>query len=632
MASEYTKNYSFDLYTDNDKPNLRDQYNGAITKIDKQLHANATAISDNATAISDNATAIADETTRAKAAEQANATAIADETTRAKAAEQANATAIADEVTRAKAAEQALQTNIDAEKTRAENAEKILESKFTHKYNTVNDMIADSTLSIGDYCYTTGFHASGDGGNAYYIVTSSGSIAYTDTPYGAVIKLANGLYANLVITDTLNVLQLGAVRNDENANNAPIFSYIFNYLSTVNGGNLTINKGNYYFTSNITVTNPLYGCYIHGESLYASNDDPIGEGGTLFTYSGSGVFLTLANKCQNTIFENITINLSDNAYGIDVQVTAHKCHFNNIQINNGLGGFKFNTGTYTYLTRCFFNSSNPNAEYGFYIGYSNEFNRTEFFYISHCESDMANASHGTHLLVERMQGGLYVDNCDFANTYGTAIEINNQTNTSIAYFCFSHVNISGCGIGFDLNANTGNIGGVFIDHQRISVTFNNADNRFIYTHGGTSYNVGLHITNLYIRSRPGNVSPTYLCVFSNTSPSSDIDLTNGENFNIPCQYNSIIRTLKDYRIWYTAQFTTAKTGDIAIPLSSLNVMEWNVSGRTMMGVLDAIPKGAFISVTVKDGIPYANVRIPEAITGKANLVMSDKIAYISYNI
>ena len=38
MASEYTPNYNLDLYTDNDKPNLRDQYNGAITKIDTQLH------------------------------------------------------------------------------------------------------------------------------------------------------------------------------------------------------------------------------------------------------------------------------------------------------------------------------------------------------------------------------------------------------------------------------------------------------------------------------------------------------------------------------------------------------------------------------------------------------------------
>ena len=102
MASEYTKNYGFDLYTDNDKPNLRDQYNAAITKIDKQLHANATAISNNATAISNNATAISD-----------NATAIADETTRATAAEQKNADAIVAETTRATAAEQKNAENIN---------------------------------------------------------------------------------------------------------------------------------------------------------------------------------------------------------------------------------------------------------------------------------------------------------------------------------------------------------------------------------------------------------------------------------------------------------------------------------------------------------------------------------------
>lgn len=37
MASEYTPNYKLDLYTDNDKPNLRDQYNGAMNKIDSQF-------------------------------------------------------------------------------------------------------------------------------------------------------------------------------------------------------------------------------------------------------------------------------------------------------------------------------------------------------------------------------------------------------------------------------------------------------------------------------------------------------------------------------------------------------------------------------------------------------------------
>lgn len=37
MASEYTSNYNLDLYVSTDKPNLRDQYNGAMGKIDKAL-------------------------------------------------------------------------------------------------------------------------------------------------------------------------------------------------------------------------------------------------------------------------------------------------------------------------------------------------------------------------------------------------------------------------------------------------------------------------------------------------------------------------------------------------------------------------------------------------------------------
>lgn len=41
MATEYTTHYNLDLYTDTDKPNLRDQYNGAINKIDQQIYTNA---------------------------------------------------------------------------------------------------------------------------------------------------------------------------------------------------------------------------------------------------------------------------------------------------------------------------------------------------------------------------------------------------------------------------------------------------------------------------------------------------------------------------------------------------------------------------------------------------------------
>jgi hypothetical protein len=37
MAAEYTPNYNLDLYASADKPNLRDQYNAAMGKIDKQM-------------------------------------------------------------------------------------------------------------------------------------------------------------------------------------------------------------------------------------------------------------------------------------------------------------------------------------------------------------------------------------------------------------------------------------------------------------------------------------------------------------------------------------------------------------------------------------------------------------------
>lgn len=45
MATEYTDNYDLDLYVGEDKPNLRDQYNAAMVKIDTALLFNANNIS-----------------------------------------------------------------------------------------------------------------------------------------------------------------------------------------------------------------------------------------------------------------------------------------------------------------------------------------------------------------------------------------------------------------------------------------------------------------------------------------------------------------------------------------------------------------------------------------------------------
>lgn len=51
MASQYTPNYNLDLYASNDKPNLRDQYNAAMGKVDTAIMGNANAISATNTAV-----------------------------------------------------------------------------------------------------------------------------------------------------------------------------------------------------------------------------------------------------------------------------------------------------------------------------------------------------------------------------------------------------------------------------------------------------------------------------------------------------------------------------------------------------------------------------------------------------
>lgn len=219
MASEYTKNYNLDLYTDNDKPNLRDQYNSAIREIDEQLHANATAI--------------ADETTRAKAAEQVNATAISDETTRAKEAEQTNATAIADETTRATKAEQvnatAISNNataIDAEKTRAEGAEQAnaqsvdaIELEYCKCHDTVADMQTDDKLQEGMTIKTKGFSNIDDGGAAFYVIKNGITANGMDK-----IECQGELTACMLYGETLIDSQLGP-------NNDSTFQRMFEILA-----------------------------------------------------------------------------------------------------------------------------------------------------------------------------------------------------------------------------------------------------------------------------------------------------------------------------------------------------------------------------------------------------------------
>jgi len=136
---------------------------------------------------------------------------------------------------------------------------------ITKNYDTINDMINDSYLTIGNKCKTLGYYSISDGGSSLYKIIDSTGI----TPDGSYyIKLDNGLIAELIIeNDTINFPQLGAKPND---NTFDCKQYLLNYVNICNNFNKTfelkIPNGKWYFSE--THIARVGGVHITGDSSF----------------------------------------------------------------------------------------------------------------------------------------------------------------------------------------------------------------------------------------------------------------------------------------------------------------------------------------------------------------------------
>lgn len=165
MATEYTPYYNLDLYTDADKPNLRDQYNAAMRKVDAQLHAS-----------NDNVAVAIEAANQAKEAAKAADEAVATETEARKAADTALETAykeadtaldgrIAAEATARTDVDIALGVRIDNEATARAGADSALSGRIDalEPLTTKTKYYGHRMVVVGDsYAYGTG--ASDHGG------------------------------------------------------------------------------------------------------------------------------------------------------------------------------------------------------------------------------------------------------------------------------------------------------------------------------------------------------------------------------------------------------------------------------------------------------------------------------------
>ena len=95
-----------------------------------------------------------------------------------------------------------------------------LQSNVAWVFNTVADMKASTNLIAGSYAQTLGFHSLNDGGGALYLITDTGT-----ADEKSVIAVGD-LYANVVVSDRVNVKQFGAKGDGTTDDSSSIYTAI----------------------------------------------------------------------------------------------------------------------------------------------------------------------------------------------------------------------------------------------------------------------------------------------------------------------------------------------------------------------------------------------------------------------
>lgn len=224
-------------------------------------------------------------------------------------------------------------------------------------FDTVADMKASTDLADGSYVRTLGYYAKDDMGGAYYKISST-------TPSGYYETLASGLYAELIIEDTMNVKQFGA-KGDGVADDTASIQTAINY-GVSKGIHLNC-VGKFLITNSISVPNGIV--YLDGF--------PNGA------YGASSVFIVkndtenvipafvFSNAMSGSIIKNITINYYNSNYnhlfdGIVIDRSEH-CYFSDIYVRHARYGIYFRCNTGSVYCTSFEHCSTQHCDIGINI-------------------------------------------------------------------------------------------------------------------------------------------------------------------------------------------------------------------------------------------------------------------------
>jgi hypothetical protein len=281
-------------------------------------------------------------------------------------------------------------------------------------------MMADNLLRVGDVTRTLGYYAANDGGGAIYRIV--------DTTQFLSESLNNGLYAELIVEDTLNLKQIGAKSRDSSFDNSPILKSAIDYaLSSKKYSTIYIPSGYYTFTTTIDLLS-------ENKSLSVINLVGDGENwngnasGTVISYYGaSNTYLFNFGVVSRCLFKRLLFTGSGNNKCFSIK-NCYVTRFEDVQLQDFANAVWLREYcAYVYFDHCMFNCAR-NGTKGLIINthytdgreYTQQYN-AEYIYITDCAFD-AGDDLSNHVVVYGCHF-LWISRCDFCNSADISILI-----------------------------------------------------------------------------------------------------------------------------------------------------------------------------------------------------------------
>lgn len=222
-------------------------------------------------------------------------------------------------------------------------------------FDTVADMKASTDLVDGSYAKTLGYFVIEDGGGAYYKIRTS-------QPSGFYETLNNGLYAELIVSNELNIKSIGCKSDGSSDISTILNNYITNYLSNEK---IVFTRGTYLISNTISITKT---CKI------------IGENGTIQLGGADFNAITIESTAPNTLIEGLSFTnpnnytpsvISSGNIGDAIRIKANACTVDNCTIENYIAGVVYGVVGENDLTGCYIKNCKISIK-GLNTGYIND--------------------------------------------------------------------------------------------------------------------------------------------------------------------------------------------------------------------------------------------------------------------